>query len=305
MKTCDLHMHSTYSDGNMSVKELLEMAEEKGIQAISITDHDEIRQYEEIKALQKQETVYTGQIIPGCEITSICNGAPVEVLAYNFDYDAFLPILLKHKENSVKRDPFYCKKTREHFMHIDPNFENIQVSEKELAEVYAKQMYGLKRREPLFDLYIKARKSVAICAAMEKENPLFLERAYTFLRGGVANPSSRFFCDVKGILPTVEQVTAWVHACGGETSLAHPIAYCENIKMILEHAAGCVDGIECYHPSTQEALPALLDFTKKHNLLITGGSDYHGFKNEMGQMHVPYAVFENLMKKHNEKTTKI
>ena len=44
----DLHIHTTYSDGTYSVKEILKEAQEKKLEVISITDHDNVKAYKEI-----------------------------------------------------------------------------------------------------------------------------------------------------------------------------------------------------------------------------------------------------------------
>ena len=70
-----------------------------------------------------------------------------------------------------------------------------------------------------------------------------------------------------------------VHKAGGIVVLAHPYDYQHvDAEYILKLATKYkVDGLEVYHPSADEnATKYLLDFATKNNLIITGGSDYHG-----------------------------
>lgn len=64
----DLHVHSEYSwDSKVLIKTYISLAEEKGIDIISITDHNDIRSHEEIKKLQKSTKVI---LVPGQEINT-------------------------------------------------------------------------------------------------------------------------------------------------------------------------------------------------------------------------------------------
>ena len=71
----DLHIHTTYSDGTCSVKEILKQAESLKLDYISITDHDKCLAYEELK------------IIKGIEIKCFYKGSTIEVLGYDYDYE--------------------------------------------------------------------------------------------------------------------------------------------------------------------------------------------------------------------------
>ena len=63
----DLHMHSTNSDGTDSIIDLLKKAEEKGLDYIAITDHDNCNGYEELEKINVKQ-YFHGKVIPGIEI---------------------------------------------------------------------------------------------------------------------------------------------------------------------------------------------------------------------------------------------
>ena len=78
----DLHIHSYYSDGTMSPKEIVKEAKNKNLGVISITDHNVLDSYEEFKEEAKKEGIIP---IRGVEIDSIFEGKLVHLLAYNFN----------------------------------------------------------------------------------------------------------------------------------------------------------------------------------------------------------------------------
>lgn len=82
----DLHIHTTYSDGTYSVKEILKEAQEKKLEVISITDHDNVKAYKEIGKIDVNN-FYSGKIITGCEFKCVLPeyNLPIEILGYEFE----------------------------------------------------------------------------------------------------------------------------------------------------------------------------------------------------------------------------
>ena len=97
----DLHIHTTYSDGTNTVKEVLKMCEEKKLEYISITDHDTCKQYED-KALN--EKIFSGKIIFGSELHAIFNKRCLEILAYNIDIEVMNKWLEKYYSEEKLRE---------------------------------------------------------------------------------------------------------------------------------------------------------------------------------------------------------
>ena len=75
----DMHIHTTYSDGDKTVEEVLKTCEEKKLEYISITDHNTCKQYED-NALNKN--IFTGKIIKGVEMNATFKNKKIEVLGY-------------------------------------------------------------------------------------------------------------------------------------------------------------------------------------------------------------------------------
>lgn len=80
----DLHTHTTYSDGASTLEELLKEAEKNNVTILSITDHDTVEGYKELKEMNYKK-IYSGRIITGGEFNVIFNNAKIELLGYNFD----------------------------------------------------------------------------------------------------------------------------------------------------------------------------------------------------------------------------
>src|SRR5689334_16668148 len=81
----DLHCHTWYSDGSSSVENLIDLAVEKGLKGLSITDHDTIAAYTEAIPYAKKREVLLGT---GVEFSSVYQQESIHVLAYGFSIDA-------------------------------------------------------------------------------------------------------------------------------------------------------------------------------------------------------------------------
>lgn len=94
----DMHVHTTFSDGDYTPSQIVQTAKEKGLKLIAITDHDECRGYEEIAGAD------TGIIVcPGIEIAAKYEGE-VHILGFNIDWRS--KALLKHVESVVLHRKF-------------------------------------------------------------------------------------------------------------------------------------------------------------------------------------------------------
>ena len=82
----DLHVHTNHSDGKYSVKELLIKSEKAGLKVLSISDHDSIEAYEELKNMDVKK-YYSGKIITGVEFSIKYKGKLFHMLGYNFDVE--------------------------------------------------------------------------------------------------------------------------------------------------------------------------------------------------------------------------
>lgn len=105
-----------------------------------------------------------------------------------------------------------------------------------------------------------------------------------FRRKGLDNPNSIFYMGPDtSEKPMFKDVADVIHKAGGLVFLAHPfeykfedtIGFIDDLRKEIK-----LDGIECFHPSAEEdnRVELLIDYARKHNLYISGGSDFHGDK---------------------------
>ena len=80
----DLHIHSKFSDGSNTIDELIKIAKEKNLPALSLTDHDTTFGVAEMVEKAAKENI---KVIPGVEISSVSNGHLIHVLGYNIDIE--------------------------------------------------------------------------------------------------------------------------------------------------------------------------------------------------------------------------
>ena len=84
----DLHMHTTYSDGSKTVEEVLKMCEERNLEYISITDHNNCGAYYD--ETLKNNKIFNGIIIKGCELNAEFRNKSIEILAYKINPDIIM-----------------------------------------------------------------------------------------------------------------------------------------------------------------------------------------------------------------------
>lgn len=262
----DMHMHTIYSDGEKTVEEVLKMCEERKLEYISITDHDTCKQYED-EAL-KNNKIFSGKIIKGTELNTTFQNKNIEILAYNIN-------------TSIINE--WCKK----YYSEDKLKEKQEISRKRLFSICDK--HGLIYDESKIRKPTKASEYVERPIYEEvmkhKENHKILgeltESFGIFFRKGLANPDSSYFMNNMEFKPKYKEVIDIVHKAGGKAFLAHPfeykfedtIGFINDLRKEIE-----LDGIECFHPSSESdnKKDILVEYARKNNLYISGGSDYHG-----------------------------
>lgn len=127
------------------------------------------------------------------------------------------------------------------------------------------------------------------------------------------NSNTKTFVKKGGI--KADECIGRIKQCGAISILAHPNLYkiYNNFEKHLKNLISFgLDGIECYHSTySKETENYLLSMTKKYNLLVTGGSDYHGSnkenvflgfgKNNINISHEDIALFLNKIAKKAKK----
>ncbi len=246
----DLHLHSTFSDGTLTPGELVRMASEKGLSAISITDHDTADGTEDALS----EGLSCGvRIIPGVELSVYHDDVHFHLLGYNFD----------HTSSGLRKGLELLQQSRnERNRQILLKLQNLGFALSE-NELLAFSPVGQTGRPHIAQLLV------------EKKIVKTINEAFTYyLRKGACAYVSRFIFSFR------EAITL-LHDAGGLAVLAHPaqITYSiDNLRGLLRELVGLgLDGVEVIYPSQNGSFRKKLgSVASAYGLLETGGSDYHG-----------------------------
>jgi len=254
----DLHTHTTYSsDGSLTVSELLQRAEQKGVTVLSITDHDTVGAYEDLenKAIRAQ---FSGKIIKGVEIGALCNRHKIEILGYDFDIEKMKQRL--HGYPPYEFSEYIISQTRKRLSELGLELESKSFDHPNGFIMQPFLEWAIEKHRGFF----------------EKFDKRFVDRSFLY-RNGLTNPKSELYIGFDDNYKQWNEIISWIRSAGGKAFLAHPAEYGENADGILETVKGSIDGVECFHPSANKAYSNLLiEFCKAGNLLISGGSDFHG-----------------------------
>ncbi len=260
----DLHSHTNYSDGFNSPRELIDKANSKGIDVLSITDHDNLAAIEEATEYGKEVGV---EIIPGVEISSDIMDREIHILGYfvelgNTELERYLEFF---RAERLKRADRIVKKL---------NILGISLKLEDVLKVARNSAVGRPH----------------IAQAMVEGG--FINSYYEAFNKYIGNGCIAY---EKKVHVSPRSAFKIISDAGGLSFIAHPGIMPENILKELIEAG--VDGIEVIHPSHS---PQLIKFYRgivhEYFLLESGGSDYHGGKredeNNFGKFFVPPSVVE-------------
>ena len=276
----DLHVHTTHSDGQLKIGQILERAKNEGIEVISFCDHNVVKAYEELSKLDLNNLGI--KIISGVEFDFAYKGKDFHMLGYNFDW------------RKLNKSKFIDKSTNEEKMEKEREYLKF------LKEVCKKLHIKIDDNIDIKSPNEKASTIIKYHMMEFEENNKILDemlgknREKSFARGFVHNPSSPFFIDMTIGLPSAREIADEIHKCGGMVFLAHPFDYKDiNHKQYIQemYDLGILDGIECIHTRhTLEQIEYIKNFCRIHNLKISGGSDFH----RDGKQRLGYGVNGNI-----------
>ena len=268
----DLHVHTNNSDGDFTTLETIIEAEKQGIELLSITDHNNINAYEDLKSLPVKE-LYRGTIISGTELEFAKDGRLFDMLGYGMDLE-----LLKNTE-IIKQGM------------VHSTVEGQTKILNQLKHICDK--LGVRYS---YDLSIKSANNMANDVILDdiltfEENKKILDDLgiydrTSFYREHFCEPTSPFYINETEGKFDVFYVSKVIHEAGGKAFLAHPFVYkLPNIKEFLDWLVSqeLIDGIECEHRKhTPEEICFIEQYCDSHGLLKSGGSDRHTEKHMMG-----------------------
>jgi hypothetical protein len=250
MINADLHIHTYYSDGQQSPKDVIDAAKKAGVTMLSVTDHDTMNGSEKVRELCKENDITA---VDGIEISAY-DGVKVHVLGYNLDKNnpVFANFLKYLYESSEARTYDILKKLKRCGVNIT------------MDDVVKERKYA---RSPIHSTYIA--RAVARKGYGGTPSEVFM----TYLNLGKS-------CYSALGRPTPEQAVQIIKECGGVASLAHPgrITLDPDKKLeLIDKLISCgLDGIEAvYSGHTENDTAYYKEIARVKKLAITGGSDTH------------------------------
>ena len=255
-KIIDMHTHTNYSDGELSPQELIRLAIDKKIETLAITDHNTI---EGLKTIDRKSEIIKKsgiRVINGIELSAKSNVGRMHILGYGIDLNSEL---LNKKMSDLKDISINSVLSIMEQIKRDYGIRFRYDDIKEL--VNANHNLG---RPDLAKLCIKYGYASTVEEAFNK----YLIEAYNKTR----KTDNKL---------QYEECLELITNSGGIPVLAHPKSLELREKeflVLLKDMISCgLKGIEVYHSShTKEEMEYYLEIANKYNLLISGGSDFHG-----------------------------
>lgn len=268
----DLHCHSTFSDGTHSPDELVALAEQGGLHALALTDHDTTAGLKRFVAAGNKSTVET---VSGVELSAEFGARPLHILGYGFDV--------------------HCPEFQQalEWVRAGRAERNFRMLEKLNALGYDLSMDAVRQHA---DGGVVGRPHFA-AALIEAEYFNHPNKIYRQLLG----KGKAAYADRRRLSP--ERCVELICAAGGVAAIAHPgqMKLTNNklrrlIRNLREHG---LKGLEVVHPShPPHQVDAYERMCHELDLIPTGGTDFHGTRTPdlqlgvgFGDMNIPDSFF--------------
>ncbi len=245
----DLHIHTKLSDGTMGIDDIVILAKNSGVTTISITDHDCLAGTVRAEMIGKR---YGVTVIPGVEFsaTDKKRKAKAHILCYLPDTPERLEGLCKSNSLLRKRAGVLMVKKAANKFPVTEDFilrcaqGSTNIFKQHIMKALMESGYTTGIFSDLFRLLFS------------KDSAMNISMDPTY--------------------PEPKEIIDAIHEAGGIAVLAHPGFY-NNFELLEELIPEGLDGVEVWHPeNTPEQQELLIKTAKKHSLLMTGGSDFHG-----------------------------
>jgi len=282
MNRIDLHTHSSHSDGSLSPRQLVQLAKDRRLRAIALTDHDTVAGLEEALEAGKELGV---EVVPGVEISAQYPPGTMHILGYYLRASnrELLGALKKLQQARAARNPKIIQRLQGLGLEITTtevlDLSGGQVGRPHIAKALVNKGY-VSSIDEAFSRYLK--------------------------KGAVAYVEKFRF--------PPEEAIAIIRRAGGIAVLAHPFTLGINkvdelVLLVHELAKIGLEGIEVFYPDhTEEMAIVYEDVAKRLGLVCTGGSDFHGnFRDhsDLGKIrqgqYLDYGLLQGLRERLHER----
>lgn len=274
----DLHFHSNFSDGKLSVAEIADIIKASQIKICSLTDHESVAGIEELKSFLNNSGVL---VIPGVELTAKFGHNEIHVLAYDFDINVVAEIL-KERNELVKQQK------------IEEMKKAIILSREQGFDIT--EGLSIIPKQP-----VTLTIALDICSKKTNQDMLIARHGKEFLPEDIfyeyQAPGKPCFVERSGV--TVEWLVNKFKGVAQDLIIAHPFVSVSvvtkplskiEIDSLIEKG---ITGIEIYHEHTSdEQIKFLEDLVNDRKISYTGGSDFHGGLNSTP---IGYYSYDRLM----------
>ena len=248
MQKADLHIHSNCSDGSDSPTKLPEIVKKANIDVFALTDHDTVE-----GCLELSKTF--DKFIRGVELTCLCGKIKCHILGYGID------IYNEDLQNLITKGKLLRRQKLETRIKYLKDVHNIELNEDELNWLYSRKSVV---KTHMANILVKRGLASNNIEAMQK----YLDACKT--------GNTRF--DGQEAIDVIKKaggIVVWAHPIGGEGE--KHITEEELLPKLAEMKKYGIQGLVCYYSRyNQNEISFLVKQAKLNNLLITGGSDYHG-----------------------------
>lgn len=265
-RVCDLHIHTTFSDGLLTPEQVVTTAKDKGLSVIAIVDHDAIRG---ITPAIKNAKEFNIEIVPAVELSCLVKDIDIHIIGYFIDYknSKLNDILSEIQKNRLERAKKMIEKLAQQGAEVEIErvlelAGNGAVGRPHIAQALLEEGY-ISCYDEAFWKYIGYH-----CPAYVPKDKYSPQQAIKLIK------------DFHGV-----------------PVLAHPLSYNNHsiINFLIDQG---IRGLEVWRPDHNETdVKFLINYALNHNLLITGGSDCHGGRKgkiTIGEIKIPYKYVNEL-----------
>ena len=248
-KLCDLHTHSTYSDGTLTPAQLSALAEEKGLSAVVLSDHNTVAGLPEFLAAAEASSV---EAVPAVEFSTEYCGMELHILGLfvqNIHYEAINNLLQQFLDRKEQSNIDLVSRLQKAGLDID--YEKIK----------SKAAGSINRARIAAEMVEKG-----YCESVKQAFSDWL------------SPKRGYY--IPPVRPDAYETIRFIKSLGAVAVLAHPFLSMKEESLLAflpEAVAAGLDGMEVYYSTYDaETTARAREIAAQYALLESGGSDFHG-----------------------------
>jgi predicted metal-dependent phosphoesterase TrpH len=246
----DLHIHSNYSDGTNTPKELIEIAKRNNVSTLALSDHDSV---DGIREALKEAAINGIKVIPAVELSTSIDGVRIHILGYNIDCNNHnLKKYLKSMSDARTQNTKLVLEKLNMLRLLDYSWRDVEKHKAYKSWICSLDVFEAMRLDGLF-----------------QHRSEWKEFYYRYF-----SKNSPAYMDMEGF--TSKSAIEAVLDAGGVPVVAHPKLIGNDAQLDYLVRYG-LRGIEVYYPAHNDGERTKYnEFAKKNNLVVTGGTDWHG-----------------------------